>query len=125
MSTVDAQSVDERLKEEKLVTKLLKRPELGAMAGVILVTIFFLITADDAMFTLSNSIGTSQSRARSPSARLTVSAFARPRALRAVKAGTSASASMGKPALGRKNRAVTTGTECSSPSPAATSQIRQ
>jgi simple sugar transport system permease protein len=53
MSSVEAQEVDERLKQEKLVTKLLKRPELGAMAGVALVTIFFLATADDAMFTLS------------------------------------------------------------------------
>ncbi|WP_424932728.1 ABC transporter permease [Amaricoccus macauensis] len=44
---------DERLKTEPLVTRLMKRPELGAIAGVILVTIFFLITADGSMFTLS------------------------------------------------------------------------
>ena len=31
----------------------MKRPELGAIAGVVLVTIFFLITADGTMFTLS------------------------------------------------------------------------
>ncbi|MEM7711145.1 MAG: ABC transporter permease, partial [Pseudomonadota bacterium] len=51
-STADA-TQDERIKEESLFTRLMKRPELGAIAGVILVTIFFLITADSAMFTLA------------------------------------------------------------------------
>lgn len=32
---------DERLKEEGIGAKLLRRPELGAIAGVILVTVFF------------------------------------------------------------------------------------
>ncbi|MFD0979959.1 ABC transporter permease [Tropicimonas aquimaris] len=45
--------VDERLKPESFGAKLMKRPELGAIAGVILVVIFFAITADPAMFTLS------------------------------------------------------------------------
>lgn len=44
---------DERLKAESLGSRLMKRPELGAIAGVVLVTIFFLITADSTMFTLS------------------------------------------------------------------------
>ncbi|WP_394179751.1 ABC transporter permease [Yoonia maritima] len=44
---------DERLKKESFGARLMKRPELGAIAGVVLVTIFFLITADSAMFTLS------------------------------------------------------------------------
>lgn len=44
---------DERVKSESFLTGLMKRPELGAIAGVILVTIFFLITADESMFTLS------------------------------------------------------------------------
>ncbi len=44
---------DERLKKESFTARLMKRPELGAIAGVILVTIFFLFTADSAMFTLS------------------------------------------------------------------------
>lgn len=44
---------DERLKAESLGSRLIKRPELGAIAGVVLVTIFFLITADSSMFTLS------------------------------------------------------------------------
>ena len=41
------------VKAESFVAKLMKRPELGAIAGVILVTIFFLITADSSMFTMS------------------------------------------------------------------------
>ncbi|TNJ39738.1 ABC transporter permease [Phaeobacter sp. B1627] len=44
---------DERLKKESFGARLMKRPELGAIAGVVLVTIFFLFTADSAMFTLS------------------------------------------------------------------------
>lgn len=46
-------NTDERVRSEPFFTKLLKRPELGAIAGVILVVIFFLITADSSMFTLS------------------------------------------------------------------------
>ena len=46
-------SVDERIKEESFFSRMMKRPELGAIAGVILVTVFFLITADPAMFTLA------------------------------------------------------------------------
>lgn len=46
-------AVDERIKEESLFSRLMKRPELGAIAGVILVTVFFLVTADPAMFTLA------------------------------------------------------------------------
>ena len=52
-SSGPADSVDERVKSESLVTKLMKRPEVGAVAGVILVFLFFLITADEAMFSLS------------------------------------------------------------------------
>ncbi|SMX45972.1 ABC transporter permease [Actibacterium lipolyticum] len=44
---------DERIKAESFVARLMKRPELGAIGGVILVTVFFMITADSAMFTLS------------------------------------------------------------------------
>ena len=53
LSSDAATSVDERFKQQSVVTKLMKRPELGAIAGVILVTIFFLLTADHSMFTLS------------------------------------------------------------------------
>lgn len=53
MSETTLANGDERIKSEPFFTKLMKRPELGAVAGVILVTIFFLSTADRAMFTLS------------------------------------------------------------------------
>ncbi|SHE93435.1 monosaccharide ABC transporter membrane protein, CUT2 family [Ruegeria intermedia] len=46
-------AVDERIKKEPFLTKLMKRPELGAIAGAILVFIFFAITADETMFTLA------------------------------------------------------------------------
>jgi simple sugar transport system permease protein len=44
---------DERLREVSLLTKIMRRPELGALAGLVLVTIFFLSTADPSMFTLA------------------------------------------------------------------------
>ncbi len=53
MSTDTADTADERIKEEPFLTQLMKKPELGAIAGVVLVTVFFLFTADDAMFTLA------------------------------------------------------------------------
>lgn len=46
-------AIDERIKEESFFSRMMKRPELGAIAGVILVTVFFVITADPAMFTLA------------------------------------------------------------------------
>jgi simple sugar transport system permease protein len=44
---------DERLKKTSLATRAMRRPELGAAAGLVLVTIFFLATADSSMFTLA------------------------------------------------------------------------
>ncbi len=44
---------DERIREETFFARLMKRPELGAIAGVFLVTVFFLIVADESMFTLA------------------------------------------------------------------------
>ena len=44
---------DERLKQVSTITALLRRPELGAIAGLVLVTIFFFLTANPAMFTLA------------------------------------------------------------------------
>ncbi len=44
---------DERLKDVSLLTRIMRRPELGAAAGLVLVTIFFLSTADSSMFTLA------------------------------------------------------------------------
>jgi simple sugar transport system permease protein len=44
---------DERLKKVSTMTALLRRPELGAVAGLVLVSIFFFFTANPAMFTLA------------------------------------------------------------------------
>ncbi|MHA6325870.1 ABC transporter permease [Roseivivax sp. CAU 1753] len=46
-------ATDERIRQESFFSRVMKRPELGAIAGVILVTVFFLLTADPAMFTLA------------------------------------------------------------------------
>jgi simple sugar transport system permease protein len=43
---------DERLIHASLMTRLMRRPELGAVAGLILVLIFFALTASSTMFTL-------------------------------------------------------------------------
>jgi simple sugar transport system permease protein len=57
MSTVfDAKEAikrDERIRQASLLTKLIRRPELGAVGGLILVTLFFLFTANSSMFTLA------------------------------------------------------------------------
>jgi simple sugar transport system permease protein len=53
VATDAALPADERLKSVSPMAKLMRRPELGAIAGVILVTLFFLFTADAAMFTLA------------------------------------------------------------------------
>ncbi len=47
-----APAADERLQEIPWYVKMLRRPELGAVAGMIFVTIFFMIYAGPAMFTL-------------------------------------------------------------------------
>jgi simple sugar transport system permease protein len=44
---------DERLKETPLAVRVMRRPELGAAAGLVLVAIFFAWTADASMFTLA------------------------------------------------------------------------
>ena len=53
MTTETPTATDERIKTESFMAGLMKRPELGAIAGVILVTLFFLATADASMFTLA------------------------------------------------------------------------
>ncbi|MCF8482084.1 MAG: ABC transporter permease [Rhodospirillum sp.] len=55
MSEDATPAVDERLKEESVIAHAMKRPELGAVAGLILVTLFFAFTADGSMFTLSGT----------------------------------------------------------------------
>lgn len=56
MSGETQNATDERVKAESFGSRMMKRPELGAIAGVILVFLFFLATADSAMFTLSGII---------------------------------------------------------------------
>jgi simple sugar transport system permease protein len=46
-------TADERVKKASLMATLLRRPELGAVAGLVLVTGFFLLTANPSMFTLA------------------------------------------------------------------------
>src|SRR5215831_12401377 len=48
--------VDERVKEASLITNMMRRPELGAVAGLVLVAVFFFFTADRTMFTLSGAM---------------------------------------------------------------------
>ena len=47
------QASDERIIHTSLITRLMRRPELGALAGLILVTIFFMIVGKSSMFTLA------------------------------------------------------------------------
>ncbi|WP_417770241.1 ABC transporter permease [Stappia sp.] len=47
------QAADERLRRTTVMTKLLRRPELGALAGLVLVTGFFMLVANPAMFSLA------------------------------------------------------------------------
>lgn len=51
--TAETAEKDERLKKSSFVSQLLKRPELGAIAGVVAVTIFFVFAANPVMFSLS------------------------------------------------------------------------
>lgn len=51
-----AAHVDERLRKTSIVTEAMRRPELGAVAGLIVVLIFFLFTASPTMFTLSGAM---------------------------------------------------------------------
>lgn len=44
---------DERIRRSSLFTKVMSRPELGAIAGLVVVVIFFFFTANPAMFTLA------------------------------------------------------------------------
>ncbi len=49
----DATTANKRIRQEPLLARLMRRPELGAIAGLLLVMGFFLITADGSMFTLA------------------------------------------------------------------------
>jgi simple sugar transport system permease protein len=55
-SAKPVQIVDERLRKTSFLTEAMRRPELGAVAGLVLVIIFFLFTANSSMFTLSGAM---------------------------------------------------------------------
>jgi simple sugar transport system permease protein len=44
---------DERLIKTPLVVRIIRRPEMGAFAGFVFITIFFLVVANPAMFTIA------------------------------------------------------------------------
>lgn len=56
MATATKPASDERLKQASFVTKLMRRPELGALGGLILIVLFFMSVASNTMFTLSGII---------------------------------------------------------------------
>jgi simple sugar transport system permease protein len=45
-------AADERIRKVSVVTQAMRRPELGALAGLVLVIVFFAFRADSSMFTL-------------------------------------------------------------------------
>ncbi len=47
---------DERLRKVGVITQMMRRPELGAVAGLVLVLVFFFMTADPSMFTLAGAM---------------------------------------------------------------------
>ncbi|KQR30640.1 MAG: ABC transporter permease [Agrobacterium cavarae] len=51
-----AAPADERLRKVGVITQIMRRPELGAVAGLILVMVFFFMTADRSMFTLAGAM---------------------------------------------------------------------
>lgn len=51
--TAAAPKADERVKQVSFLTHMMRRPELGAVAGLVLVIVFFFLTADRTMFSLS------------------------------------------------------------------------
>lgn len=63
-AATDAAAKDERVKSETRFAKFLRRPELGALAGLVLVTLFFVITADPVMFTLAGTMNWMQPAAQ-------------------------------------------------------------
>ena len=56
LQTEPAAAGDERIKPISRFAQLMRRPELGAVAGLVLVTGFFLVTADSVMFNLAGLV---------------------------------------------------------------------
>lgn len=53
---VAGKRADERLIQTSLMLRLLRRPELGAITGLVAVTVFFLLTANHAMFSAAGIV---------------------------------------------------------------------
>ncbi|MBB2156923.1 ABC transporter permease [Gluconacetobacter diazotrophicus] len=62
---------DERLRHSSLLVRAMRRPELGAIGGLVLVGIFFAFTADRSMFSLNGGLAI-----MNPSAQLGIMAVA-------------------------------------------------
>jgi len=56
MNSPGPQKTDDRLKHTSVFSQWMRRPELGAVAGLILVTVFFMATADAVMFNLAGLV---------------------------------------------------------------------
>ncbi len=56
MTSPEKNKPDDRLKPMSGLSKFVRRPELGAVAGLILVTAFFMLTADPVMFNLAGVV---------------------------------------------------------------------
>ena len=69
--STNAADKDERLRQTSLAVKLLRRPELGAIGGLVLVIAFFAFTASGTMFTLNGLM-----TVLNPSAQLGIMAIA-------------------------------------------------
>ena len=70
-ATASPATGDERLRQSSLAVKLLRRPELGAIGGLVLVVAFFAATASGTMFTLNGLM-----TVLNPSAQLGIMAIA-------------------------------------------------
>ena len=52
-----ARTTDERVREVRVLKKILSRPELGALAGTILIFVFFgFVAGDSGMFSMKGVI---------------------------------------------------------------------
>jgi len=56
MNSIPLKKTDDRLKHTSVFSHIMRRPELGAVAGLILVTAFFMVTADAVMFNLAGLV---------------------------------------------------------------------
>jgi simple sugar transport system permease protein len=55
-TSVERITYERRMKQTSLIVQAMRRPELGAIAGLVAVIIFFLLRADSSMFTLAGAM---------------------------------------------------------------------